>query len=97
MEPDLPSSLTVVPVTLVLALAEIALVAPAALALVSPAALTLVALAALAPDGVAPDSTAVAAYMISLVAASFEPPALASSKARVRSSAIFFLSASSSY
>lgn len=89
MEPDLPSSLTVVPVTLVLALAEIALVAPAAL--------TLVALAALAPDGVAPDSTAVAAYMISLVAASFEPPALASSKARVRSSAIFFLSASSSY
>lgn len=97
MEPDLPSSLTVVPVTLVLALAELALVAPAALALVSPAALTLVALAALAPDGVAPDSTAVAAYMISLVAASFEPPALASSKARVRSSAIFFLSASSSY
>ena len=97
MEPDLPSSLTVVPVTLVLALAELALVAPAALALVAPAALTLVALAALAPDDVAPDSTAVAACMISLVAASFEPPALASSKARVRSSAIFFLSASSSY
>ena len=82
--PDLACSL---PLT-----AAVATLAPAELALVNSVALTLVAPAALDSD-----VALVAACVISLVAASLEPPALASSKASVRSAAIFFLSASSSY
>lgn len=52
---------------------------------------------ALAADVADADADAAVAAEVSLAAAAVDPPALASSRARVRSSAIFLRSASSSY